>query len=65
MSVAEFYVEAASSLREKAEHRHQMQRLLAAVRAGDLVLCDKLDRWSRDPEFSYRSAEVLALRGLH
>lgn len=32
-----------------------MQALLKSVREGDLVLCDKLDRWSRDPEFTYKS----------
>jgi len=63
MEVAHFYVEAESSVREKLEFRVQMQALLAEVRAGDLVLCDKLDRWSRDPEFSYQSIRQILEAG--
>lgn len=63
MTVSEFYVEAASSLREKLEHRTEMQRLMRDVAAGDLVLCDKLDRWSRDPEFTYGSIRRILERG--
>lgn len=59
MEVSRFFVEAESSLREKFEHREQMQALLADVRAGDLVLCDKMDRWSRDPEFTYSSVRKI------
>ena len=57
------YVEAESGIYEKAERREQVQALLADVREGDLVLVDKIDRWSRDPEFSYGSVRrILAAR---
>jgi site-specific DNA recombinase len=49
------YVEAESSVHEKFERREQIQLLLRDVRAGDLVVVDKLDRWSRDAEFTYGS----------
>lgn len=61
LDVTRFYVEAESAVHEKFERREQIQALLRDVRKGDLVLCDKLDRWSRDPEFTYRSVrEILA-----
>jgi site-specific DNA recombinase len=61
LDVARFYVEAESAVYERIEKRDQIRYLLADVRAGDLVVCDKLDRWSRDPEFTYRSVrEILA-----
>lgn len=61
VAVARMYVEAESAVHEKIELREQIHLLLADVRSGDLVLCDKLDRWSRDPEFTYRSVrEILA-----
>lgn len=63
LKVDRFYVEAASAVREKIEHRVQMQALLADVREGDLVLCDKLDRWSRDPEFTYASVRQILGNG--
>lgn len=50
------YVEAESGIRAKEERREQIQALLADVREGDLVLVDKLDRWSRDAEFILRTA---------
>lgn len=53
--VTEFYVEAESGIREKTERRERMQALMRDVRQGDLVLVDKIDRWSRDPEFTYSS----------
>lgn len=55
LKVTRFYVEAESAIYEKIERREQMQALMREVRAGDLVLCDKIDRWSRDPEFTYGS----------
>jgi DNA invertase Pin-like site-specific DNA recombinase len=33
------------------------------VRAGDLVICDKLDRWSRDPAFAHTSIRDILKRG--
>lgn len=55
LTVAKFYVEAESAVYEKQERREQIRRLMQELQRGDLVLCDKLDRWSRDPEFTYRS----------
>lgn len=59
LTVHRFFVEAESAIHEKFERREQMQRLMREVRSGDLVLCDKVDRWSRDPEFTYRSMREL------
>jgi DNA invertase Pin-like site-specific DNA recombinase len=58
-----FYVEAESGIREREERREQMRALMADVREGDLVICDKIDRWSRDPEFTYRSIRQILERG--
>lgn len=55
LDVHHVYVEAESGIHEKLERREQMRALQADVRANDLVLCAKLDRWSRDPLFSYSS----------
>lgn len=55
IEVAGMYVEAESAVHEKIERREQIRALLVEVRSGDLVVCDKLDRWSRDPEFTYGS----------
>src|ERR1019366_4324321 len=56
-----FFVESESAIHETNEHREQVRALMADVKAGDLVVCDKIDRWSRDPEFTYRSIrEILA-----
>lgn len=65
LEVAKFYVEAESSVRERIESRHQMRALLEAVRQGDLVLCDNLDRWSRDPEFTFKSIREMREKGAH
>lgn len=55
LKVDRFFVESESGIHEKAEKREQMLALMAMVREGDLVLCDKIDRWSRDPAFTYQS----------
>jgi DNA invertase Pin-like site-specific DNA recombinase len=57
------YVEAESAIHEKFERREQMQSLMRDVRSGDLVLCDKLDRWSRDPAFTHTSVKKLLEMG--
>jgi len=62
LRVTRFYVEAESGIREKVEKRLQMQALMRDVREGDLVLVDKVDRWSRDPEFTYRSVREILER---
>lgn len=61
--VTQFFVEAESGIREKTERREQMQALMRDVRAGDLVLVDKIDRWSRDPEFTYSSVRKILTCG--
>ncbi len=61
LPVPTFYVESESAIHEKNERRDRIRALMADVRPGDLVVCDKIDRWSRDPEFTYRSIrEILA-----
>jgi DNA invertase Pin-like site-specific DNA recombinase len=63
LTVARVYVEAESAVHEKIERREQIRALLTDVQEGDLVLCDKLDRWSRDPEFTYTSIRQILERG--
>ena len=63
LKVHRFYVEAESAVYEKIEKREQIQLLLKEARRGDLVVCDKLDRWSRDPEFTYGSIRRLLESG--
>ncbi len=63
LAAPQFFVEAESGIHEKLERREQMRLLLAAVQKGDLILCDKLDRWSRDPEFTYRSVREILAKG--
>jgi DNA invertase Pin-like site-specific DNA recombinase len=65
VNVARLYVEAESAVHEKIERREQIRLLLADVRAGDLIVCDKLDRWSRDPEFTYRSVREILAKEAH
>lgn len=63
LTVHKLYVEAESAVSEKIERREQIQALCADVREGDLVLCHRLDRWSRDPEYTYGSVrKILAAR---
>lgn len=63
LRVTQFYVEAESGIREKTERREQMQALMRDVQRGDLVLVDKIDRWSRDPEFTYSSVRRILTCG--
>jgi len=58
-----FFVESESAIHEKNERRERIRALQAEVRAGDLVICDKIDRWSRDPEFTYRSIREILSAG--
>ena len=58
-----FYVEAETAIHERNERRERIRALLGEVRAGDLVVCDKIDRWSRDPEFTYRSIREILTAG--
>jgi site-specific DNA recombinase len=57
------YVEAESGIGEKLEKREQINALMADIREGDLVLCDKIDRWSRDIEFTHGSVRRILARG--
>jgi site-specific DNA recombinase len=57
------YVEAESGIREKEERREQVQALLREVRPGDLVVVDKLDRWSRDIVFTVSKVREVLARG--
>lgn len=59
LKVFRYYVEAESAIHEKTEKREQIQLLLKEAKGGDLIVCDKLDRWSRDPEFTYGSIRRL------
>lgn len=60
--VAHFYVEAESAVHEKIERREQIRALMEDVREGDLIVCAKLDRWSRDPELTYGSVRQILER---
>lgn len=57
------YVEAESGIREKEERREQVQALLREVRDGDLVVVDKLDRWSRDIVFTVSKVREILGKG--
>lgn len=61
--LARIYVEAESGIRAKEERREQMAALLRDIRKGDLVLVDKIDRWSRDTEGTLRSVRVIEEAG--
>jgi len=63
MPAPAFYVESESAIHEKNERRERIRALQSEVRAGDLVVCDKIDRWSRDPEFTYRSIREILSAG--
>jgi site-specific DNA recombinase len=63
LTVTRFYVEAQSAISEKIERRTQMLLLLREARTGDLVVCDKLDRWSRDTEWTLKSVRELREKG--
>lgn len=63
LEVDRFFVEAESGIHERFERREQIQLLMADLRSGDLILADKLDRWSRDPEFTYKSVREMREKG--
>lgn len=63
LKVDRFFVEAESAVHEKYESREQIQRLLRDVKRGDLIICDKLDRWSRDPAFTHTSVRDILKAG--
>jgi DNA invertase Pin-like site-specific DNA recombinase len=63
LTVDRFFVEAESGIREKQERRTQMLALHRDVREGDIVLCAKLDRWSRDTEQTLKSVREILEKG--
>lgn len=63
LTVDRFFVEAESAVFEKIERREQILTLLRTVESGDLVLVAKVDRWSRDPGFTYDSVKKLITIG--
>lgn len=63
LKVDRFFVEAESGIGVKGENREQMMALMDAVRDGDLVVCDKLDRWSRDPIHTLTSVRDILAKG--
>jgi site-specific DNA recombinase len=63
LKVERVYVEAESGIREKFEKREQLHALMSDARSGDIVLVHRLDRWSRDPEVTYRTVRQLLERG--
>lgn len=64
LEITRMYTEAESAVHEKIERRVQIQALLAEAREGDLVLVYRIDRWSRDPEFTYKSVRELLAKGV-
>lgn len=63
LTAPKMYVEAESAVQEKIELREQINQLMADVRSGDLVVVDKIDRWSRDPSFTYDSVKKILAAG--
>lgn len=63
LTLDHIYVESESGIHERFERREQIQLLMRDLRQGDLVLVDKIDRWSRDPEFTYRSMREIREAG--
>lgn len=57
------HVEVESGAGDKVEARREQLRLLASLRAGDLVLVSKQDRWSRDVIHYLSSADGIAALG--
>lgn len=63
VEVDRMFVEAESGGRRALEKRVEMAALIGSVQAGDLVLVDKIDRWSRDAEHTYKTIrEILEAR---
>ena len=63
LRVDRMFTEAESGGRRAIEKRVQMTALMSTVRAGDLVLVDKLDRWSRDAEHTYKTVREILEAG--
>ncbi len=63
VKVASVYTEREGGGYDKNELREQQNSLIRDVRAGDLVVCDKLDRWSRDTEYTLRTVRQIREKG--
>src|SRR3954462_6334279 len=57
------FVEVESGSADAQERRAELARLMRMVRAGDLVLVTKLDRFSRDIVFTIASVRDILRRG--
>ncbi len=60
----EFFVEVESASEGKIEKRTELHRLIAAAQPGDVILVDKVDRWSRDLSWGVASVRALVKRGV-
>lgn len=58
------HVEVESGGSERIERRHELKRLVAAARPGDLVIVAKVDRWSRDIVYAVQSVRALVAAGV-
>lgn len=65
--VVDHYVDAGISARKPAAKRPELQRLLCAVRAGeiDLIVFTKLDRWFRSVSDYYKVQDILDAHKVH
>lgn len=59
----ELFVEVESGGEGREENRTEQVRLMASLRAGDLVLCCKQDRWSRDTLHYLDSTRKITAKG--
>lgn len=57
------FVEVESGTIEKVEKREEQIVLMAQLRSGDLVLCTKQDRWTRDAEHYLNSVRKILAAG--
>lgn len=60
----EFFVEVESAGEEKLAKRLELNRLMTAARAGDLVIVAKQDRWTRSTLHFLQSTSELTKRGV-
>lgn len=63
-SPPELFVEVESGARKRLERRVELARLTAELRAGDVVIVTRLDRWSRDIVHAVESIRELDARGV-
>jgi len=63
LDVDDWFVEAESGSFANLDQRAQRTRLLASIRNGDLVLVDKIDRWSRDRSVALADVKTVLAAG--